>query len=173
MNSGPISRRGTMQVFAAAGLAGGGSAQAATGSKQQYLAIYHGLIADWKKKDIDSVLDKLTDDIEWHYLVGSPPVTGKAGARGFLEKFAATIKEVRWRIFDAMAEGDKLMVEGVDEYIAVDGKRIAAPYMGILQFRDGKIYRWRDYTDSGVIAKQRAGEAPPDFIDKLIDRKAI
>jgi len=172
MNTGSISRRGTMQVFAAAGLAGG-SAKAATGSKAEYLAIYHSLIADWKKKDIDSVLAKLTDDIEWHYLVGNPPLTGKDAARGFLEKFGATIAEVRWRIFDAMVEGDKLMVEGVDEYIAVDGKRIAAPYMGILQFRDGKIFRWRDYTDSGVIAKQRAGEGTPDFVDKLIDRKAI
>ena len=34
-----------------------------------------GLITDWRRKDIDSVLGRVTDDIAWHTHVGSPQST--------------------------------------------------------------------------------------------------
>ena len=167
-----MTRRDTIQVTAAAGLAGG-SAEAARDTKKEYLAVYHGLIADWGRKDIDAVLARMTDDIVWHYLVGLPPLTGKAAARGFLEKFGAPIKEVRWRIFDAAVVEDRLMVEGVDEYLTTTGGHVVVPYMGILTFRGGLVSRWRDYCDSGLAGKMKNGEAAPDYVNTLIDRKAI
>jgi limonene-1,2-epoxide hydrolase len=40
--------------------------------------------------------------------------------------------------------------------------------MGIFEFRDGKVRRWRDYVDTGLIAKARAGETFPEWLEALI-----
>ena len=175
MKSGKISRRGTMQAAAAIGIAEMASttAEASAGKKPGHLAVLHSLIAAWKTKDIDGVLSHLTEDIEWHYLVGLPPLKGKPAARAFLEKFGAPIAEVRWRIFDAAVIDDRMLVEGVDEYFTTNGGHVVVPYMGILQFRDGLIFRWRDYADSGLAGKLKNGEPVPDYVTALVDRKAI
>jgi limonene-1,2-epoxide hydrolase len=138
-----------------------------------HLPTYHSLIEAWKKKDIDAVLAKVTDDFEWHYLVGLPPLSGKDAARKFLEKFGSSIAEVRWRVFDAFQKDNKIVVEGVDEYSTTTGGRVAVPYIGILEFRDGKIAKWRDYCDSALAGRMKNGEAVPAYVEKLIDRKAI
>jgi len=46
-----------------------------------------------------------------------------------------------------VAEADGcLFIEGYEEYTDKrTGERIAHPYMGIMEFRDGKISKWRDY----------------------------
>jgi len=136
-------------------------------------AIYDSIIQAWKRKDIDAVLSHMTDDIVWHYAAAiSPPVLGHAGARKFMETFGAKIGEVRWRVFDYAESGDRLFVEGVDEYATAQGRRVAAPYAGVLEFKAGRIVGWRDYVDVGVIARQQAGEPLTPQVLNLIDRPA-
>src|SRR5208282_3168914 len=115
------------------------------------LQIYLALIEDWKRKDIDAVLARLTDDIVWHYAAAAqPPLKSNRAARKFLENFADILGEVRWRVFDAVEVGDRLFVEGVDEFFTKDDVRVATPYAGVLEFRGDLICGWRDYFDSGV-----------------------
>lgn len=173
MSDSSMTRRTTLQGVAAVGLGEAASPAAAAAPAHPYLIALRGLIADWTRKDIDAVLARVADDIVWHYLVGLPPLVGKAAARGFLEKFGAPIAEVRWRIFDASVADDRLMVEGVDEYITTTGGRVVVPYMGIMQFRGGLIYRWRDYGDTGLAKKLKNGEPVPDYVESLAARSAI
>ena len=131
-------------------------------------------IAAWKAKDIDGVLALMDEEIVWHFAAAiAPPVRGKVKARKFMEGFATQIAEVRWRIFDHAESGDRLFVEGVDEYVSTEGKLISAPYAGVVEFRDGKVLALREYFDLGVVNAQKAGEEAPQHVRALIAREAV
>ena len=100
----------------------------------------------------------MDDDIVWHYAAAvEPPIRGKAQARKFLNRFGGGIAEVRWRIFDWAERGDRLFVEGVDEYVTTEGRTVAAAYAGVIDFKGDLVVGWRDYVDVGVMAAQIAG----------------
>ncbi|MBW8811938.1 MAG: nuclear transport factor 2 family protein [Caulobacterales bacterium] len=129
------------------------------------------LIAAWRGRDVETVLSFMTDDVVWHYAVAAmPPVRGKAAARKLLQRFLADMHEVNWRIFAHAETGERLFVEGVDEYRTPDGRTVATPYAGVLDFRDGLICGWRDYVDLGVAAAQKAGEPLTKQVVELLDR---
>lgn len=129
------------------------------------------VIEAWQAKDIDRVLSFMADDIVWHYAAAAmPPVRGKAAARKLLERFQGDMHGIQWRIFSYAESGDRLFIEGVDDYRTADGNRVAAPYAGVLEFRGDLITGWRDYVDLGVIAQQKAGEPLSAQVEGLIDR---
>lgn len=132
---------------------------------------FQAVIDAWKRKDIEAVLGALSDDVVWHFAAAiAPPARGRAEARAFIERFGAGIGEVRWRIFHHAEDGDRLFVEGVDEYTTVAGVAIAAPYAGVIEFRGDKISGWRDYVDRGVIEAMKAGGGYSDQVRELIGR---
>jgi len=49
----------------------------------KHIEIVNSLIDSWKKADIDGVLSRLSDDIEYHYLVGERPLIGKDWVRRY------------------------------------------------------------------------------------------
>ncbi len=126
------------------------------------------LIEAWKHGDIDGVLELVHDDVEYHYVVGARPLLGKDWVRRFLEKFGAGVSNIRWRITTHAETGNKLLVEGVDDFIDADGIHVRMPYMGIFEFRDGLIYRWRDYTDVGLMSRAQSGEVLPEWLESLV-----
>jgi limonene-1,2-epoxide hydrolase len=129
------------------------------------------VIEAWQAKDIDRVLSHMADDIVWHYAAAAmPPVRGKAAARKLLERFQGDMHGIQWRIFSHAESGDRLFIEGVDDYRTADGNRVAAPYAGVLEFRGDLITGWRDYVDLGVIAQQKAGGPLSAQVEGLIDR---
>ncbi len=134
---------------------------------------FSAVIDAWKRKDVQAVIDTLTDDVVWHYAAAvAAPAHGKAGAKAFLDRFAPGVGEVRWRIFTHAETADRLFVEGVDEYDTPDGKTIIAPYAGIIEFRGDKISGWRDYVDRSVIEDQKAGKPVSPQVKELINRPA-
>jgi len=138
------------------------------------LAIVKQVIAAWTAGDIDGALAHMHDDIVWHYAAAvAPPARGKTKARRFLENFKSQIVEVRWRLFDSAEAGNRLFVEGVDEYTATDGAIVKAPYAGVFDFDGDLIIGWRDYVDVGLMEAQKRGEVVGAWVDALIDRPAI
>jgi limonene-1,2-epoxide hydrolase len=132
------------------------------------------LIAAWTAGDIDGALAHMSDDIVWHYAAAvAPPLRGKEKARKFLTRFKSEITEVRWRLFDYAERGDKLFVEGVDEFTTTDGHLVAAPYAGVLEFRGDLIRDWRDYVDVGVMDAQKRGEGRSAWVTEMIERPAL
>lgn len=133
-----------------------------------------GFIADWTARDIDAALARMHDDVVWHYAAAiAPPVRGKGKARRFMEAMAPQIQEVRWRIFDYAERDERLFVEGVDEYVAADGRLVSTPYAGIAEFRDGLIVGLREYFDIGVVNAQKQGADAPEHVRALIAREAV
>lgn len=132
------------------------------------------LINAWKAKDVDSVLSFMHDDIVWHYAaVIAPPLKGKAKARKLLEGMAPQLRDVTWRIFDHAETGERLFVEGVDEYVSAEGRLVSAPYAGVVEFRDGKIIGLREYFDMSAVTALKSGEPMKEHVRVLIAREAI
>jgi limonene-1,2-epoxide hydrolase len=133
--------------------------------------ILQQLIKVWQAKDIDGVLAFMDDEIVWHYAAGAmPPVRGKATAAKLLSRFQADMHNIEWRLFAYAESGDRLFIEGVDEYQTADGRRVAAPYAGVLEFKGDRIIGWRDYVDIGVIADQKEGRPITPQVEQLINR---
>lgn len=136
--------------------------------------LFQAIIDAWKAKDIDGVLARMDDDIVWHYAAAvEPPIRGKAQARKFLTRFGGGIAEIRWRVFDHAERGDRLFVEGVDEYITNEGRTVAAAYAGVIEFKGDLVVGWRDYVDVGVMAAQIAGGPISNAVKSLIDREVL
>ncbi len=97
-------------------------------------------------QDDEKFMSYLAEDIVYHYHVGSRPLIGKEWIQKFLHKYREITADVHWRI-DRYAETEnELFVEGYEEYLDTRSNEIIAhPYMGIFEFRDGKIVAWRDY----------------------------
>ncbi len=132
---------------------------------------FQKVIDAWQRKDVEAVLGAMSDDVVWHYAAAiAPPARGKAEARAFIDRFGAGIAEVRWRIFHHAEDGDRLFVEGVDEYTTTGGVDVAAPYAGVIEFTGDKISGWRDYVDRGVIEAMKAGGGYSEQVRELIGR---
>jgi limonene-1,2-epoxide hydrolase len=154
--------------------ASAGAALAAGKAGKASIAAVTALISDWRRKDIEAVLARVTDDIVWYTHVGSPPKHGKAEMRAFLEPMAAAMSEIRWRIFNHAVNGDRIFLEGADDFVlAPDKRRVQIPYMGIMAFRGTLICEWRDYFDRGLFDRLKAGEAMPPEIESLVTRPGV
>jgi len=128
----------------------------------------HRVIDAWKAGDVDTVLAQLHEDVTYHYVVGLKPLEGREKVRRFLDKFGAGQTQIAWRITRHLEEGELLFVEGVDDYVDAEGQRIQTPYAGVFEFRDGLIWRWRDYVDTAAIAAAKRGEPVPDWVRPLL-----
>ncbi len=168
-----MNRRTFVKATGATTLTAAASRSGASG-KTVHLDLVTGLIADWRRKDIDAVLARVTDDIVWYSHVGTPPKIGKAAMRAFLEPFGAMISDVRWRIFGHAVSGQQIFLEGVDDFVLIaEKRRVAIPYAGVMTFRGSLISEWRDYFDRALFDRLKAGEPAPPEITKLLDRPGI
>ncbi len=132
--------------------------------------VVKSVIEHWRQLNVDAVLEHVADDVEYHYLVGLEPLRGKSEVRDFLEKFGADQTDIKWKILNYAENGDTLLVEGLDDYVDGKGRRIRTPYMGIFEFENGKIRRWRDYLDPALIKRDKLGEPQEIWVEALISR---
>ena len=107
-----------------------------------------------RSSDDERFLSHLANDVEYVFHVGTRGVQGKDGVRRFLAKYRTIAKDVVWRVDRVAESGDCLFIEGYEEYTDQrTGERIAHPYMGIMEFRDGKVAKWRDYFEMNQTKK--------------------
>ena len=130
--------------------------------------IYMAAVSAWREKDLDTVMAQLTDDIEFHSLVGRDPHNGSEEVRAFLESLSNSMTDNKLRVINYAENGDNLLVEGVEDFIDAEGRRIQIPYVGTYKIRDGKIARWRDYFDPAIAERIRNGELMSDSLKELV-----
>jgi len=156
-----------------AAVAAGAEAATRETPMPDYFAQVQALIMAWRRKDMAAMLAMVTDDVAWHSHVGSPPTLGKPAMAEFMKVLAPQMNDVRWRIFHYAQHENRIFIEGVDDFVAPDGRRIVLPYAGVLAFRGPLISEWRDYFDRGLFNKLKAGEPAPDYIEALTNREAL
>lgn len=133
-----------------------------------HLATYLKLIEDWKRGDIEAILNVMHDDIVWHfYAGGAAPVRGKAEARAWMENYGGEIQSSNWRVVHHALVGNRLFIEGMEDYVTKEGMHVLLPYAGIYEFKDGKIIAWRDYFSRILSNDLRAGKPIPDYVKEL------
>ena len=103
-------------------------------------------------RDDEAFLDLLTDDVEYHYHVGTRPLIGKEWVQKFLIKYREVTSDAQWVIHNHAENGNILFTEGVEEYFDVRSQMtISHPYAGVIEFRDGKIVKWKDYFEMNSV----------------------
>lgn len=119
----------------------------------QKITAVKNLIACWERRDVDAVLNCLTDDVEYYWHIGSRPIREKQTMRKFLNNLAGNFDQKRWEIFSYAENGDLLLLEGHEELWDKEHQRtIQQPFMQAFQFRDGLISHWRDYYEPANLA---------------------
>ena len=104
------------------------------------------------KQDDEAFLDLLTDDVEYHYHVGTRPLIGKEWVQKFLIKYREVTSDAQWVIHNHAENGNVLFTEGIEEYFDVRSQMtISHPYAGVIEFRDGKIVKWKDYFEMNSV----------------------
>ena len=141
---------------------------------EERFAVLDAVIAAWKRGDLDAVLEHVTEDIEFLFALGRPPIVGKDAMRRVLEGLGGHQQEIRWRIVNRAQAGDVVFAEGIDDYVNPEGVRVRNPYVTVYEFEGARIRRWRDYYDGKVLERAEAGKAVPAWFAPLVsDERAI
>jgi limonene-1,2-epoxide hydrolase len=118
------------------------------------------------KRDAESLRPYLAADVVYQN-TGMPAASGiedvLANVAG---QFAMFADSYEYTTINIAADGDVVMNERLDHVRGPDGKVHALPVMGTFIVRDGKITRWTDYWDTGLIAKMMSGEDYSELVPK-------
>lgn len=111
--------------------------------------------------DVGPLVEHLHEDVEWHEPEGAPVVSGRYVGR------SAVLSEVLLRTTEVWAEfrvaPDEFLVAGnsvvVTGELSVTGRgtggRAVVPFAHIWDLDDGRIVRWRCFTDTARLHKAR------------------
>lgn len=102
--------------------------------------------------DVDK-LDKILADDLAYWVVGTlPGLSGthrKSELMGMIGPFASMWEgPLLFEIVDAIAEGDKVVLEARNNGTRKDGRRYQNKYSVIFKFKDGRITHIREYFDT-------------------------
>lgn len=110
------------------------------------------------KRDPEALRPYLADDAVYQN-------TGMPAARGIEEvianlamQFSMFPDSYEYKTVNAVAEGNVVMNERLDCVRGPSGKVHELPVMGTFIVTNGKISRWTDYWDTGLMGKMMAGE---------------
>jgi len=138
-------------------------------SSGERIDVVRALMRAWSAHDVEGVLALVSDDVIWHYAVGLPPCLGKAAMGEFLTGLAGHQQELAWRLTNHAETNDRVLVEGVDDYVNPAGHRVQVPYMGAYDFDGDSITGWRDYVDMRTMRAAEKGGGVPEHLVALVE----
>jgi limonene-1,2-epoxide hydrolase len=133
----------------------------------QFAAV-DAIMAAWTHHEIEPVLAQLSDEIEFTFAIGKRPMVGKNRVRGLLEFLQTHQSDVKWRTVHRAQTGNVVFVEGIDDYVNVDGHQVLTPHVSIFEFDGDKITRWRDYYDQRQMEAAEAGEPISQWAEPFV-----
>ncbi len=117
------------------------------------------LFADFGRGDVPSVLDRLTDDVEWRS-PGSPALpysgvfNGKAEVGNYFQKLGSAAEFETFEPREFIAQGDRVVVLGFERYKDRSTGRMVENHWALaFGLQDGKINRFRCYEDTEAIGR--------------------
>ena len=112
--------------------------------------------ASWARQDHAAVLALLHDDIVYQNMPFTDVMKGKAPIAAFMTRFGKGMQDINVDIRNIVESGDIVFHEGIENY-SRKGNKVALPYVGVFEFKDGKIIGWRDYFDYATLERQLSG----------------
>jgi limonene-1,2-epoxide hydrolase len=124
-------------------------------NQSDYIAVAKQFFAAWAKQDHPAVLKLIHDDVEYQNMPFTEIMRGKDAIATFMSKFGRGMANIHVDLRNIVQSGNVVFHEGIENYER-KGKKVALPYAGVFEFKDGKIIGWRDYFDYATLEKQLA-----------------
>ena len=101
----------------------------------------------WEKQDVAAMIACFAEDASY-IDVPLPPRHGLAEIRGYIEQVFSAFS-VKIETLHIASSGNMVFTERVDvlRMHGDDARPVDLPIVGVMEMRDGKIFRWRDYFD--------------------------
>jgi ketosteroid isomerase-like protein len=117
--------------------------------------------AAFQRGDVATILSKLDDNVEWEGVKGTEGVVPHAGVRhgrgAVTEFFQIVGSSLEFHAFEPkefIAQGETVVAVGSYRATVKSTKKsIASDWVMIFNFRDGKIIRFRELTDSAQVVR--------------------
>jgi ketosteroid isomerase-like protein len=117
--------------------------------------------------DMDTAKSMLAPDATW-WVLGDPEKVKVSGVRD-MTKIERFLKNVRRGFPEGMAvtfegvtaEGERVAVEAVSQATMADGNAYSNRYHFLVQLRDGRVLRMREYLDTHYCYEVQLASAPP------------
>jgi len=123
-------------------------------SKEQNVSSVRIAFEDFLKGNIQAILDRCTDDLEWG-TINNPTVPygrtyhGKAGAAEFFNTLSNSIDYSQFIPQQFYTDGDKVFVKGYHQAnVKSTGKTFGHDYLMEFDMRDGKVCRFFAWVDT-------------------------
>ena len=116
--------------------------------------------AAFQRGDIPAVLAALDDDIQWQAVIGTEGIVptaglrrGRAGVAQFFQQLADNVTFDAFEPREFIAQGDQVAVIGRYKGNAkTTGKTWDVEWVMVFTLRNGKVVRFREYSDSLKLA---------------------
>lgn len=125
-------------------------------SEQANVQAVQEAYAAFKRGDIQTILDRLSKDVEW-VAPGVGPVAGTYHGPGEVTRFFQLVGEISdfssFEPEEYIAQGDRVVVLGHYKATVRDTGRVYdCDWAMAFAFRDGKISKFQEYTDTAALA---------------------
>ena len=112
----------------------------------------------FKNGDMDTLMRTYADDVSWEiYGPSTMPMAGmRKGLAGVREFFVALDSAMAAQSFEArefIAQGDQVVVLGDYSWkVKATGRTFSSNWAHVATLKDGKVVRFREYTDTAAAA---------------------
>jgi len=130
-------------------------------SEQDNLRIVQEGYRDFSRGDIQTLLEKFADDIEW-VIPGSNPLSGTYKGRNQVGEFFKRLSDLTeitaFEPQEFIAQGDKVVALGRETGQAKStGRTFQSDWAMAFTFRNGKVVRFQEYTDTANLEAAFSG----------------
>jgi len=128
-------------------------------SAQENTKVVQEAYAAFGRGDVQTLLGKMADNVDWHAVVGVGPNVPTGGARRgreqvgkFFAQVAETIDFKQFEPQEFIADADKVVALGHYHGIAkATGRSFDLDFVHVFTLSNGKIVKFREYTDAAAI----------------------
>lgn len=122
------------------------------------------MYAAFGKGEIATILDSVTDDVDWQVLgpkeiPHAGPHRGRDAVASFFQKVVEGSEILQFEPREYVAQGEKVVALGYYRGKAkATGRMYEAEWAMVFSFRDGKVFRFREYVDTANLVAAYQGE---------------
>jgi ketosteroid isomerase-like protein len=130
-------------------------------SESRNVQVVKDAYAAFLRGDVQSILASLDQNVEWEGVKGAEGVAPHAGLRRgpaqvaqFFQQVGGSIEFHKFEPREFIAQGDQVAVVGEYEgSLKENGTRMKSDWVMVFTIRDGKIARFREWTDSAQLVR--------------------